>query len=138
MNITQRAVSLSRRPFASRGDNIFDLHLFSLIRKYHMVPSHIAESIFTEMTFEDCLDAVANRVVHEFYESDKSRSTINEDQAETNEQMIQMIQERFDRSVDEIQEIVQDLCQFKVETGEYNPSCPLLTCTYGYGPATNM
>ncbi len=131
MSSNTSAVEIARRPYEKHGSNIFDLHVFKQCSQFPMVPQSIQELIFSDLTFEQCLDKVANRIVHQYHESEAATVVIDEDQIEINEQIIALMQYRFDRSVAEIHEIVGDLCQYKVEVGEYDRQCPLLTGTYG-------
>lgn len=126
------AVRQAKAPYV-QYDNVFDLHVFKQCVQYHLVPNSIRDLIFSSLSFEECLDAVANRVVHAYHKSNGATLSVDEDQAEINEQIIEMMQFRFDRSIAEIESIVGDLCEFKVEQGEYNRNCPMLTETYGTG-----
>ncbi len=130
--VKANAIKQAQAPYVAY-DNVFDLHVFKQCVQYHLVPDSIRELIFSSLSFEECLDAVANRVVHAYRESDGATIAVDEMQAEINEQIIEMMQFRFDRSVGEIEMIVGDLCEFKVEQGEYNRHCPMLTETYGTG-----
>ncbi|MFY0658111.1 MAG: hypothetical protein JXR12_15340 [Neptunomonas phycophila] len=131
MTSNVEAVKIANKPYEQYGPNVIDMRAFQQCIQYPLVPKSIQELIFSNLTFEQCLDKVANRIVHQYHESEAATMVIDEDQIEINEQMIQMMQYRFDRSTNEIQEIIGDLCQYKVEVGEYDRACPLLTGTYG-------
>ena len=129
-NNTADIVDIARQPFQDKGSNIFDLHVYKQCSTYDLVPVAIQQLIFSDLSFEECLDSVANRVVHQYHESYGATRHIDEHQAEVNEQIILMMQYRFDRSITEIETIITDLCEYKVEVGEYNRECPMLTGTY--------
>lgn len=126
----QTAVETSRQQHANGGSNIYDLHVYRQCKQYDMIPQSIQQLILSSLTFEECLDKLANRIVHQYHESESATTQIDLNQIEINEQIIELMQYRFDRSVPEIHSIVGDLCQYKVEVGEYNCQCEMLTGTY--------
>ena len=123
--VKAQAVKMAQAPYVAYN-NVFDIHVFKQCMQYHLVPSSIQSLIMSALTFGECLDKVANRVVHAYHQSHGATTAICETQAEMNEQIVAMMQLRFDRSVEEIEMIIADLCEFKVEMNEYNRDCPML------------
>ena len=127
-NIINHAVKLAQHDTIC---NVFDLQVYKRCIQYNMVPEDIQNQILTALSLEECLDQVSDRVVHEYHQSQGATSTICETQAETTEQIVDMIHSKFNISVESISEIISDLCAYKVESNLHNPESPMVTKRYG-------